>query len=105
TLILCDNEGQLERLQELLGELKVSQRVTLAVSSLTGGFLVADARPPLRVLTDHEIFRRTRRLRRRRQFRGGAAIESFAALKPGDYVVHMDHGVGRFRGMEQVRVG
>src|SRR5690606_2526663 len=37
--------------------------------------------------------------------RGGAAIESFAALKPGDYVVHMDHGIGRFRGMEQVRVG
>jgi transcription-repair coupling factor (superfamily II helicase) len=105
TLILCDNEGQLERLQELLGELHVGDRVTLAVSSLTGGFIVADARPPLRVLTDHEIFRRTRRLRRRRQFRGGAAIESFAALKAGDYVVHMDHGVGRFRGMEQVRVG
>src|SRR5690606_24681956 len=29
----------------------------------------------------------------------------FAALKPGDYVVHMDHGIGRFRGMEQVRLG
>ena len=105
TLILCDNEGQLERLQELLSEFRVPDGVTLAVSSLSGGFILPDAAPPLRVLTDHEIFRRTRRLRRRRQFRGGAAIESFAALKPGDYVVHMDHGIGRFRGMEQVRVG
>ena len=105
TLILCDNEGQLERLQELLSELKVSEGVTLAVSSLSGGFILPDAVPPLRVLTDHEIFRRTRRLRRRRQFRGGAAIESFAALKAGDYVVHMDHGIGRFRRMEQLRVG
>ena len=105
TLILCDNEGQLERLQELLGEHGAGKGVTLAIGSMTGGFFLPDAAPPLRVLTDHEIFRRTRRLRRRRQFRGGVAIESIAALKPGDYVVHMDHGVGRFRGLEQVRVG
>jgi transcription-repair coupling factor (superfamily II helicase) len=105
TLILCDNEGQLERLQELLAELRVDVGVTLATGSISGGFILAEAAPLFRVLTDHEIFRRTRRLRRRRQFRGGAALESFAALKPGDYVVHMDHGIGRFRGMEQVRVG
>jgi transcription-repair coupling factor (superfamily II helicase) len=105
TLILCDNEGQLERLQDLLSELGATPQVMLSVGSLTGGFILDEATPSLRVLTDHEIFRRTRRLRRRRQFRGGAAIESFAALKPGDYVVHMDHGVGRFRCMEQLRVG
>ncbi|MEX2571671.1 MAG: transcription-repair coupling factor [Gemmatimonadota bacterium] len=105
TMILCDNDGQLERLQEVLADLKVEQGVTLATGSLTGGFVLAGTAPRFRVLTDHEIFRRTRRLRRRRQFRGGVAIESFAALKPGDYVVHMDHGIGRFGGMEQVRVG
>ncbi|CAN5477809.1 transcription-repair coupling factor [soil metagenome] len=105
TLILCDNEGQLERMQELLEEMGVREGVMIATESLRGGFRIAEAAPPLRVLTDHEIFRRTRRLRRRRHFRGGVAIESFAALKPGDYVVHMDHGIGRFRGMEQVRVG
>jgi transcription-repair coupling factor (superfamily II helicase) len=105
TLILCDNDGQLERLQELLGDLQVETGVTLTTGSLTGGFVLREATPLFRVLTDHEIFRRRRRLRRRRQFRGGAALESFAALKAGDYVVHMDHGVGRFRGMEQVRLG
>ena len=105
SLILCDNEGQLERLQEILGEKKVGERVLLAVGSLSGGFVLPDAHPPLRVLTDHEIFRRNRRLRRTRRLRGGAALESVAALQPGDYVVHMDHGIGMFRGMERVRVG
>ncbi len=105
TLILCDNQGQLERLQELLDELKVSRTVELGIGSLGGGFVLADAEPPTRVLTDHEIFRRSRRIRRRRRFRGGAALESVAALKPGDYVVHMDHGIGQFRRMERVRLG
>ncbi|HEU0013217.1 MAG TPA: transcription-repair coupling factor [Longimicrobium sp.] len=105
TLVLCDNQGQLERLQELLDELRVARTVELGIGSLAGGFVMADAEPPLRLLTDHEIFRRTRRIRRRRRFRGGAALESVAALKPGDYVVHMDHGVGQFRRMERVRLG
>jgi transcription-repair coupling factor (superfamily II helicase) len=105
TLILCDNQGQLERLQELLDELRVARTVELGIGSLSGGFVAADSEPPLRVLTDHEIFRRSRRIRRRRRFRGGAALESVAALKPGDYVVHMDHGIGQFRRMERVRVG
>src|SRR6267378_4511709 len=61
TVILCDNEGQLERLDELLG----SDRATLAVGALDGGFIM----PTLRVLTDHEIFRRARRLRRPRRYR------------------------------------
>ena len=105
TLILCDNQGQLERLQELLDELKVSRTVELGIGSIGGGFVLADAEPPTRVLTDHEIFRRSRRIRRRRRFRGGAALESVAALRPGDYVVHMDHGIGQFRRMERVRLG
>lgn len=105
TLILCDNEGQVERLQELLVELRVERGVELSTGSLSAGFILRESVPLRRVLTDHEIFRRRRRLRRRRQFRGGAAIESFAALKPGEYVVHMDHGIGQFRGMEQVRLG
>jgi transcription-repair coupling factor (superfamily II helicase) len=105
TLILCDNQGQLERLQELLDELRIARHVELGIGSIGGGFVLADAEPPLRLLTDHEIFRRSRRVRRRRRFRGGAALESIAALKPGDYVVHMDHGVGQFRRMELVRVG
>ena len=105
TLILCDNSGQLERLEELLGgAARIPEGTTLALGALAGGFVLEGDRP-LRVLTDHEIFRRARRVRRGRRFRGGGAIESLSQLQPGDYVVHMDHGIGRFQGLERVTVG
>ena len=105
TLILCDNAGQLERLEELLGGPEsLPNGATLALGTVAGGF-VLEGPEPLRVLTDHEIFRRARKLRRGRRFRGGGAIESLSQLEPGDYVVHMDHGIGRFHGLERVRVG
>ncbi|HEX9728313.1 MAG TPA: transcription-repair coupling factor [Gemmatimonadales bacterium] len=104
TLILCDNEGQLERLEELLGGdgpgAYLPDTVTLALGALQGGF----ALPGLTVLTDHEIFRRARRIRRARRFR--QALETAASpLSPGDYVVHLEHGIGMYRGIEQIEVG
>ena len=97
TVILCDNEGQLERLEELLG----GNRATLAVGALDGGFLL----PGLRVLTDHEIFRRARRLRRPRRYREATATAATRALKAGDYVVHLEHGIGIYRGIQMIPVG
>ena len=67
------------------------------------GFAVADSRG-LRVLTDHEIFRRDRRLRRTRRYGSGVALETVTALKPGDFVVHLEHGVGIYRGIEKIFV-
>jgi transcription-repair coupling factor (superfamily II helicase) len=102
TLILCDNEGQLERLEELLEN--GGRRGTgaqLAIGALDGGF----AMPSLRVLTDHEIFRRARRLRRSRRYRQAAPSAATGTLSAGDYVVHLDHGIGIYRGIETVRVG
>ncbi len=101
TLILCDNEGQLERMEELLedGGRRASS-ATLAVGALEGGFVM----PSLRVLTDHEIFRRARRLRRPRRYRQAAPSSATGALTVGDYVVHLDHGIGIYRGIDTVRV-
>jgi transcription-repair coupling factor (superfamily II helicase) len=102
TLVLCDNEGQLERLDELLNE-NGSRGIhaTLAIGSLDGGFVL----PSLRVLTDHEIFRRARRLRRARRYRQAAPSAATGALTVGDYVVHLDHGIGIYRGIGSVTVG
>jgi transcription-repair coupling factor (superfamily II helicase) len=106
THILCDNAGQLERLEELLGGGdRIPEGAQLAIGAVSEGFVLEGADPPVRVLTDHEIFHRARRLRRGRRFRGAVALESLAQLNPGDFVVHMDHGVGRFRGLEHVRIG
>ena len=108
TLILCDNSGQLERLEELLDERGRPTQATLALGVLGAGFLLpagGDAREGLRVLTDHEIFRRERRIRRARKYGGGAALEVVSALKSGDYVVHLEHGIGIYRGMSTIFVG
>jgi len=106
TLILCDNDGQLQRLEEILGGAsRLAPGTRLGLGSLQTGFELACSDPPLRVLNDHEIFRRARRVRRSRRFRGSVALESLAQLTPGDYVVHMDHGVGRFSGLEHISVG
>jgi transcription-repair coupling factor (superfamily II helicase) len=99
TLILCDNEGQLERLAELLEEDGRTSGATLAVGALDGGFVM----PSLKVLTDHEIFRRARRLRRPRRYRQ-AASAAVGALVNGDYVVHLDHGIGIYRGITTIEV-
>jgi transcription-repair coupling factor (superfamily II helicase) len=102
TLILCDNEGQLERLEELLEEGgRRPASAQLAIGALDGGFVT----PSLRVLTDHEIFRRARRLRRARRYRQAAPSAATGTLSAGDYVVHLDHGIGIYRGIETVRVG
>ncbi|MFV1985858.1 MAG: transcription-repair coupling factor [Gemmatimonadota bacterium] len=104
--ILCDNDGQIERLEEILAERGspgLSGGITLGIGSLSGGFRVGGPAPAL-ILTDHEIFRRTYR-RARTRFRGAATLESIASIRPGDYVVHMDHGIGRYRGIERVEIG
>ena len=106
TIILCDNEGQAERLDELLNEdTRDPSPAALVVGALGGGFVLppSDRERGLRVLTDHEIFRRERRIRRARRYVSGG-VDSLA-LKPGDFVVHLEHGVSIYRGIETIFVG
>jgi transcription-repair coupling factor (superfamily II helicase) len=103
TLVLCDNEGQLERMEELLsdGVRGPPPQLTLAIGALQGGFVM----PGLAVLTDHEIFRRARRVRRARRYRSSLAPAGAGPLKVGDYVVHLEHGIGIYRGTQTIAVG
>ena len=105
--ILCDNEGQVQRLEELLADRQgnLPSGCQTTVGSTAGGFVLEDSDPTVNVLTDHEIFDRSRGLRRIRRFRGAAALESLAQLSPGDHIVHMEHGIGRFRGLERLEIG
>jgi transcription-repair coupling factor (superfamily II helicase) len=107
TLILCDNAGQAERLEELLtDDGRYPTAAALVLSTLGGGFRLGPTGPGgLRVLTDHEIFRRERRLRRARRYGSGTSLETVTALKAGDYVVHLEHGVGIYRGIERLFLG
>ena len=101
-LVLCDNEGQIERLEELLeeGPGRFPAGLSLALGALDGGF----ALPGLTVFTDHEVFRRARRIRRPRRYRQAPPAGATAALQPGEVVVHLDHGLGIYRGIQSITV-
>src|SRR5205823_5096178 len=53
----------------------------------------------------HEIFRRARRLRRPRRYREAVASAATRALRGGDFVVHLEHGIGIYRGIQTIAVG
>ena len=100
-LIACHNEGEQERLTELLNEsgLPLAERVQLCVGRMTRGFRMVSEKTV--VLSDHELFSRTyvRTVKRRRRIES-RAIDSFLDLKEGDLVVHLTNGIGRYRGMK-----
>ncbi len=104
TYILCDSRSQQARLQDLLQEEVASDTVHLLVESLHEGFEVPSAR--LAVYTDHQIFGRyhgpTTRKQRRRL--GGLSLRTLQHLQPGDYVVHVDFGIGQFAGLQRITV-
>lgn len=74
--------------------------VTVTRGSLTTGFEYPECK--LAVITDKEMFAKTERKRRRRRSKDGAKIDHFTDLRPGDHIVHDNHGVGIFVGIEQI---
>jgi transcription-repair coupling factor (superfamily II helicase) len=67
------------------------------------GFHIESSRFSL--VTDQEIFGRLRRIRTRKKQGMGAPIVDLVDLAPGQYVVHVDHGIGRFVGLKRITVG
>ena len=107
TVVLCDSASQKNRLWELLGgdlETGKPPPAELLVESLHEGFEVPSAR--LAVYTDHQLFDRYHRptARKRKKARGGLSLREIKALRPGDFVVHVDYGIGKFAGLQTITV-
>jgi transcription-repair coupling factor (superfamily II helicase) len=102
--ILCDNEGQRDRFEELLGEQGPDMRYHLSIETIHEGFILPQA--GLAVYTDHQIFDRYHRptVKRRRKKSGGISFKQLQDLNRGDYVVHVDYGIGKFMGFRKIEV-
>jgi transcription-repair coupling factor (superfamily II helicase) len=98
--VFCDNPGQKDRLSELLDHER--EGVNLEVGLLNSGFSFPEI--GLVTLTDHQIFSRYFRRRRKRRFNEGIALSSYSALSLGDFVVHIDFGIGKYAGLESLLV-
>ena len=105
---ICHNEGEIERLRDVLHDNEVNvDAVRFVLGSLTRGFVYPEAK--LAVLCDAEIFGRyqspsARRLAlRRSRLRGGRSPIDFAEIAEGDLVVHLEHGIGKYRGIQRLQ--
>ncbi len=115
-VLVCRQAGRAQRLCDLLEphslvpDLSAGNRwtenqtsgLTLLIGDLSRGFQLSDER--LVVLTEEEIF--GQRVRHRRsELRSKVSLSSLAELKENDYVVHADHGIARYHGLQQMSSG
>ncbi|MGO9920349.1 MAG: transcription-repair coupling factor [Isosphaeraceae bacterium] len=102
-LLACHNAAEVERLGEVFSdtELARSGRLHRTVGRIRAGFHLIDAQTL--VIGDHELFARAevRRPVTRRRYES-RAIDSFLDLNEGDLVVHVNHGIARYRGLHFV---
>lgn len=103
THIICDNNGQRERLEELLGDPDEQMRYHLSVETLHEGFILPAK--DVALYTDHQIFNRYHRPKtRKRAASGGISFKELKDLNIGDFVVHVDYGIGKFAGFKKIKV-
>jgi transcription-repair coupling factor (superfamily II helicase) len=104
SFILCDSQGQATRLRELLETDVDAGKARLTVESLHEGFELPAAE--LAVYTDHQIFGRYHRpsTKKKSQATAGLSLRDIQNLTPGDFVVHVDHGIGKFAGLKEITV-
>ncbi|MCL1883624.1 MAG: transcription-repair coupling factor [Defluviitaleaceae bacterium] len=88
--------------ESLVGENLAPNLITVTRGTLSAGFEYPDLK--LAVITEKELFtaEKTRNRRSRRKQKNAEKISSFTDLRIGDYIVHDNHGIGVFRGIEQV---
>ena len=102
--VVCQTEAEIQRLAEIFGgtQLAGEGRLHFSIGSLAGGFrLIPDA---VVLISSGELFHRTD-VRRQVRRHLGRVIDSFMELRSGDLVVHVSHGIGRYRGMKLLEKG
>jgi transcription-repair coupling factor (superfamily II helicase) len=117
TLLVCHQRGQAERLLDLLAPHGFTLpfdpaaspagvrpgEARLVLGELSAGFRLPDEK--IAVVTEEEIFGQRVRRRGAEAARARALLSTLAELKEGDFVVHTDHGIGRYRGLLHLRTG
>jgi transcription-repair coupling factor (superfamily II helicase) len=102
---ICHNEGEIERLRDVLRDNEIDvEACKFVVGSLTHGFIYPEGK--LAILCDAEIFGRYQSPNahclslRRSRLRGARAPIDFSEIAEGDLVVHLEHGIGKYHGIQ-----
>lgn len=102
-LICCLNQQQAKRFHDIFEDMQFANYQTM-VLSLHEGFI--DHNSKLVCYTDHQIFERYHKFKLNNKFSKKQAItlKELTQLERGDYVTHIDHGVGKFGGLQKIDV-
>ena len=104
-IIACLNDKQAERLHRIYEDQNKSINFATPELGLFAGFIDHDLQ--LTCYTDHQIFERYHRYRLKEGFKKNKqalTLKELSSLQPGDFVTHIDHGVGKFSGLEKIDV-
>jgi transcription-repair coupling factor (superfamily II helicase) len=100
--LFAENPRQLERLYSIFEDLKAELHFTPIALSIHEGFIDED----LKVVcyTDHQIFQRYHKYKVKQAYNKNKALtlRTLRELQPGDYVTHIDHGVGLYSGLQKI---
>jgi len=96
-VVFAESDSQAGRIAELLHDIPV----TIIPLSFSSGFALPDIK--LIVVQENEIFGRRKRVPRSLKHTKSAAIDTFVELNPGDFVVHLNYGIGWFKGIERIK--
>lgn len=102
--VCANNPKQMERLKVIFEELDPMLSFAELAADLRGGFI--DHNIKILCYTDHQLFDRFHRYQSKAKHNKSKALtlREVKSLQPGDYVVHIDYGVGRFAGLDTVDV-
>ncbi len=98
--VLLEEKFEVERMHDLLQEFE--QNIHIGQAVLHSGFQYANE--GIFVITEKDLFGRIPRKRNWGKYRGGTPISKLNTLSPSDLVVHVDHGIGRYTGLEKITV-
>jgi transcription-repair coupling factor (superfamily II helicase) len=101
--IFAENPKQLERLHSIFADQNTEIKFIPIPASIHEGFIDNDLK--MVCYTDHEIFQRYHKYRVKQAFSKNKALtlKMLRELQPGDYVTHIDHGVGVYSGLEKIQ--
>ena len=104
TLIASDSQRQLERLHNIFEEIDHLVKFQSFNVSLRAGFI--DSILNIACYTDHQIFERFHRYKTKDKHSKSKALtlKELKTLQPGDFVTHIDYGIGKFAGMEKQEI-
>jgi transcription-repair coupling factor (superfamily II helicase) len=102
--LFADNPRQLERLQTIFDDLKAEIVFNPVTTSIHEGFIDEDLQ--IVCYTDHQVFQRYHKYRVKQAYNKNKALtlRTLRELQPGDFVTHIDHGVGVFSGLQKIEV-